>query len=85
MADHNEDTCPKQVRPLADVVNHPPHYTSNPSGIECIDVIEHMAFNRGAAVKYIWRAGLKGGKEKEIQDLRKAVWFLQREIGRLSK
>lgn len=66
---------------MSDAVNHPTHYTSHPSGIECIDVTEHMNFNRGNAVKYIWRAGDKGN---EIQDLQKAVWYLDREIVRLS-
>lgn len=64
-----------------DAVNHPRHYTSSPSGIECIDVTEHMNFCLGNATKYIWRAGLKS--EDPIQDLEKAVWYLQREIARL--
>lgn len=77
-----------RITPILDAndpVDHPRHYTSNASGIECIDVVEHMNFCRGAAVKYIWRAGLKGGPEKELEDLRKAIWFLQREVERLSK
>lgn len=65
-----------------DVVNHPKHYTSHPSGVECIQVVEHMNFNRGNAVKYIWRAGEKD-KAAEIQDLEKARWYLDREIARL--
>lgn len=64
-----------------DEVNHPLHYTSHPSGVECIDVTEHMSFNLGNAIKYIWRADLKGG----VVDLQKAVWYLQREIARKSK
>jgi len=64
-----------------DSVNHPPHYTSHPSGVECIQVAEHMNFCRGNAVKYIWRAGEKGD---EIEDLKKARWYLDREIERLS-
>jgi hypothetical protein len=63
-----------------DPVNHPSHYTTHPSGIECIQITRHMNFNRGNAVKYIWRAGDKGN---EIQDLQKAVWYLQDEIKRL--
>ncbi len=63
-----------------DPVNHPKHYTGHPSGVECIQVTEHMNFCRGNAVKYIWRAGDKGN---EIEDLEKAVWYLQREIARL--
>jgi hypothetical protein len=64
----------------ADVVNHPNHYTSHPSGVECITVTEHMGFNVGNAVKYLWRAGLKG---HTIQDLQKARWYIDREITRL--
>jgi hypothetical protein len=62
-----------------DVVNHPTHYTDHPSGIECIQVTEHMGFNLGNAVKYIWRCDLK---KDAIEDLKKAVWYLQREIAR---
>ena len=64
---------------VTDDVNHPQHYTSHPSGIECIQVTEHMGFNLGNAVKYIWRADLKGSS---LQDLRKAAWYVQREIER---
>lgn len=60
-----------------DMVNHPPHYTSHPSGIECIQITEHMGFCTGNAVKYIWRANLKGSS---IQDLEKAKWYIDREI-----
>ncbi len=60
-----------------DVVNYPAHYTSHPSGIECIQVTEHMGFNLGNAVKYIWRADEKGNA---LEDLRKAAWYVQREI-----
>ena len=62
-----------------DVVNHPPHYTQHPSGVECIDITEHFNFNLGNAIKYIWRAGLKGDS---VEDLRKAAWYVQREIER---
>ncbi|UPJ43909.1 DUF3310 domain-containing protein [Bradyrhizobium sp. 40] len=64
-------------------VEHPKHYNSHPSGVECITVTEHMGFNLGNAVKYIWRAGLKS--EAPVTDLKKAVWYLQREIGRIEK
>lgn len=63
----------------ADVVNHPPHYTSHPSGVECIAIVEHMGYCLGNAVAYIWRADLKGNP---IQDLEKARWLLDREIAR---
>lgn len=62
-----------------DMVNHPPHYTSHPSGVECIQITEHMNFCLGNAVKYIWRAGLKGSG---ADDLRKAAWYIEREIAR---
>jgi len=60
-----------------DVVNHPKHYTSNDSGVECIQVTEHMDFLLGNAMKYIWRAGLK---DATVQDLRKAIWYIERKI-----
>ncbi len=63
-----------------DPVNHPKHYTSHPSGVECIRVTEHMNFNLGNAVKYIWRAGEKGNLR---QDLEKAAWYLNRELSRI--
>lgn len=67
----------------SDSVNHPKHYTSHPSGIECIQVTEHMTFNCGNAVKYLWRNGLKDGNPN-VQDLHKALWYINREIERLS-
>ena len=65
---------------MSDPVNRPKHYTTHPSGVECITVTRHMNFNKGNAVKYIWRAGDKGN---EIEDLRKAVWYILNEIARL--
>jgi len=62
-----------------DNVNHPRHYTQHPSGIEAIEVTEHFNFCVGNAIKYLWRAGLK---DDTIQDLRKAIWYIEREIGR---
>lgn len=66
----------------ADPVN-PQHYKAHPSGVECIDVTRHMNFNRGNAMKYLWRAGSKGGAAQEIEDLKKAAWYLDDEIKRL--
>jgi len=66
---------------MKDVVNHPPHYTAHPSGVECITVTEHFNFNVGNAVKYLWRAGLKGDA---IVDLEKARFYVEREIARLT-
>jgi hypothetical protein len=65
---------------MTDMVNHPPHYTSHPSGIETIQITEHMNFCLGNAIKYILRAELKG---KKIEDLEKAVWYINREIARV--
>lgn len=69
---------------MNDVVNHPAHYTDGK--IEVIDFIEDkgLNFHRGNVVKYISRAGKKD-PAKEIEDLKKAVWYLNREIGRLEK
>ena len=60
-----------------DNIEHPKHYTSHPSGIECIQITRHMQFNLGNAVKYIWRADLKNDA---LEDLEKAVWYLRDEI-----
>ena len=69
---------------MADTVDHPPHYMAHPSGVECIDVTEHMGFNLGNAVKYIWRCDLKHD-DAGIEDLEKALWYINREIGRRRK
>ena len=65
---------------LVDEVNNPQHYTSHPSGIDCIEITEHMGFNLGNAVKYIWRCDLK--HDAPIKDLQKAIWYIEREIKR---
>lgn len=62
-----------------EAVNHPSHYNEHPSGVECLDIIRHMNFNLGNVIKYVWRADLK---EDAIQDLEKAVFYLQDEIKR---
>jgi hypothetical protein len=67
---------------MTDSVNNPVHYTDHPSGIECIQITEHMNFNLGNAIKYIWRAALKG---KQLEDLKKAMWYIHREIERIEK
>ncbi|MFL9934254.1 DUF3310 domain-containing protein [Paraburkholderia sp. RL18-103-BIB-C] len=61
-------------------VTNPSHYRAHPSGVECITITEHMSFNLGNAVKYIWRADLK--HETPLDDLKKARWYLDREIAR---
>lgn len=62
---------------MNDPVNHPRHYVSHPSGVECIQITEHMGFNLGNAIKYVWRADLKADA---LEDLRKAIWYIDREI-----
>ena len=66
-------------------INHPDYYNSHPSGIECIDIIRHYCFDIGNAIKYLWRAGLKkeiglDEKQKEIEDLKKAIWYIKDRI-----
>jgi hypothetical protein len=69
----------------ADMVNHPAHYTSDPSGVECIVITRHRNFNIGNAIKYLWRCGLKdgGNQDKHIEDLKKAIFYINDEIARL--
>lgn len=78
----NETRSTADVTTQRNMVNHPHHYNANPSGVEAIDVIEHMSFNVGSAMKYLWRADYKGTK---MEDLKKAEWYVAREIQRLSK
>jgi hypothetical protein len=63
-------------------VNHPKWYTSHPSGIECIDLIEHLPTNLGNSVKYVWRCGLKT-TETPLRDLKSAQWYVDRESCRI--
>lgn len=72
-------TTPGSGNPEAfDNVQKPKHYNVHPSKVECIQITEHMNFCLGNAMKYIWRADLKNG----VEDLKKAVWYIQREIQR---
>jgi hypothetical protein len=64
-------------------VDHPKHYQM-PGGVEVIDLVEHLPFNLGNAVKYACRAGQKPGVDA-VTDLRKSLWYISREIDRLSK
>lgn len=71
-----------------DPVDHPAHYTSDPSGVECIQITRHRNFNVGNAIKYLWRNGLKDepgtpAKVKQVEDLRKAIWYIEDEIKRI--
>lgn len=72
----------ERAKSSPDPVNHPAHYTSHPSGVECIDVAEHYGFCIGNAIKYLWRAGLKADA---VEDLKKARWYLDREIANREK
>jgi hypothetical protein len=65
-----------------DPVDHPAHYTSSPSGVECIQVTEHMSFCAGNAMKYLWR---HEKKDSPIEDLKKSRWYIDREIERLNR
>ena len=65
---------------MTDIINHPAHYTGVIAEIECIDIARHLNFQLGNAFKYVWRAGKKGGKGKEIEDLKKALWYLEDSI-----
>lgn len=65
-----------------DPIEHPAHYNAYP--VEVIELTEHMNFNRGNVVKYIARAGLKD-PNTELEDLKKAQWYLDREIDRITR
>lgn len=78
----HHERCPAMSAPADDPIN-PNHYKSSPSGVEAIVVCEHMSFCVGNAVKYLWRAGLK--TKDPIEDLKKAAWYIAREIERLEK
>jgi len=77
---HRIDKRPSEL--MNDNVNHPEHYTEHPSGVECIEITEHMNFCLGNAIKYIWRVGLKDNAE---EDLKKAIFYLNRELKRIQE
>ena len=65
-----------------EMVQHPQHYVSHPSGVECIEIIRHYTCDIANAQKYLWRAGLKEEegmtqRQKEIEDCHKAIWYLR--------
>jgi len=64
---------------MNDLVNHPSHYTSHPSGVEAIQITEFMSFCLGNVIKYVMRADHKANR---LEDLQKARWYLDREISR---
>lgn len=65
---------------MSEEIDHPSYYNASASGIECIDVVEHLSFNIGNAIKYLWRCGMKNDP---IIDLEKSLWYIKREIRRL--
>lgn len=72
----------EELPSVPDMVNEPPHYNSHPKGIECIEVIEDNPFlTLGNAMKYLWRVSW-GGKGNDEEDLRKAIWYIERELQR---
>lgn len=75
-------SCAENTNIRHDAVNHPKHYTDHPSGVECIQITEHMGFCLGNAIKYIWRADLKNDA---IEDLEKAKWYIERELQKRRK
>lgn len=80
--DYLQATKQVWIEKMTDMVNHPKHYTSDPSGVECIEIVRHRNYNIGNAIKYLWRAGLKN-EDKHIEDLKKAVFYITDEIRRL--
>lgn len=87
MNSNDRCNCDDGKRALSSIDN-PEHYTSHPSGVECVTVAEHMTFNIGNVIKYCWRAGLKPAdglplQAAQVHDLKKARWYLDREIARL--
>lgn len=72
-----EQTPPKEE------VDHPAHYNSHPSGIEAIQIVEHLSFNLGSAFKYLYRRDHKN--DDPITDLKKAGWYLDAELRRYDR
>ena len=72
----------KDFFPEYDAVNHPKHYTTHPSGVECITITEHMNFCIGNAMKYLWRVDSKG---EPIENLEKAHFYIVQEIDRRTR
>ena len=87
---HDAGAQTAEPSPQPDRVNRPSHYTSHPSGVECITITEHYDFCVGNAIKYLWRCGLKveegmTPRDKEIEDLKKAIYYINRKINNLQK
>ena len=75
------DVAQEEANEASDAIN-PAHYQGFSNGAQVIDITEHLNFNRGNAVKYLARAGAKD-PAKEIEDVKKAIWYAQRELVRL--
>lgn len=69
----------KDSRSISTEIEHPQHYNSHPSGVECLTVAQEFNFNLGNVIKYVWRAGLK---HSALDDLRKAQQYIAFEIKR---
>lgn len=82
--DRIEESKPTDSIHVDNIVHNPPHYTGFSNGAEVVDIAENLPFNRGCAVKYLARAGKKH-PDRELEDLKKALWFVAREIERLEK
>ena len=89
-----EQCKPKDIEQKTEIkvdnVNHPAHYNSHPSGIECIEITRHHNFDIGNAIKYLWWAGLKSEEgmedaDKQVEDLNKAIWYIKDEIKRITE
>lgn len=65
----------RELNAAADMVNHPPHYTGHPSGVECIEVAEHLPFCLGNAFKYLFQRDAKGNP---LENIEKAIWYVNR-------
>ena len=73
------------IQESKETIHHPEHYNNHPSGIEAIEICEEMSFNIGNAMKYLWRDGHKDSSGVQDEDLRKAIWYLNRELKRRMK
>lgn len=69
------DKLEQQPSYAADMVNHPPHYTGHPSGVECIEVAEYLPFCLGNAFKYLFR---RDAKDNPVENIEKAIWYVNR-------
>ena len=81
---------PEPVNEKYEKVNHPKHYNSHPSGVECVDIIKYMDTPTGNVIKYLWRLGLKPEEgytqfEKDLEDAEKARWWIDIKIGMIKE